>query len=162
MTPTLILMTYGLAALLIGLVAGVFLAFSDFIMRSLAAVSTQAGVEAMQQINRKVFGSVFLAWLLGMAPVSAGLAGYAWLWIDGPAAGWFIGGGVIFVLGVLGVTMLGNVPMNNRLDTMAPAGAETAEYWSIYATFWTQWNHVRTAASIASAAAFMIGCVLYA
>lgn len=162
MPVSVTLFTYGTSALIVGLIAGVFLAFSDFVMRSLSAATPVAGIEAMQLINRKVFSSVFLVWLLGMAPASVVLAAYAWAFVDGPAQGWFIAGGAIYVVGVFLVTMLGNVPMNRRLDAMVPQGPATQVYWTTYATFWTLWNHVRTAASAAAAACFMIGCVLYA
>lgn len=161
MSDTIILFTYGTAGLLMALVAGVFLAFSDFVMRSLAAARPAAGVEAMQLINRKVYASVFLVWLLGLAPVATALALYAGLAIDGPARGWFIAGGALYVLGTFLVTMLGNVPMNRRLDTMVPQGPATHVYWSTYATVWTWWNHIRTVAAALAAAAFLIGCILY-
>ena len=44
--------------------AGVFLAFSDFIMRSLARTSGTGGIEAMQIINREVFRWVFMTLFL--------------------------------------------------------------------------------------------------
>jgi len=48
------------------ILAGVFLAFSDFIMRSLAQTSGTGGIEAMQVINREVFRWVFMALFLGL------------------------------------------------------------------------------------------------
>ena len=99
MPAEIILFVYGLSGLLLALIAGVFLAFSDFVMRSLRAATPSAGIEAMQLINRKVYSSVFLVWLLGMAPVSAALAFYAWGFVEGLAQDWFIAGGVIYVLG---------------------------------------------------------------
>jgi hypothetical protein len=59
-------------AFAMALVAGVFMAFSDFVMRSLRVAAPGAGIEAMQQINREVYGSVFLVGLLGLVPVSLG------------------------------------------------------------------------------------------
>jgi uncharacterized membrane protein len=162
MTPTLTLIAYAAAALILALVAGVFLAFSDFIMRSLRAATPAAGIESMQLINRKVYGSAFLVGLLGMAPATAALAAYAWAHIDGPARDWFITGGAIYVIGTFLVTMLGNVPMNRRLDVMATTGPDTAHYWKTYATVWTLWNHVRTAASVAAAGCFLMGCLVLA
>ncbi len=162
MTSDVTLFVYGLTGLLMALVAGVFLAFSDFVMRSLSAASPRAGVEAMQLINRKVYSSVFLVWLLGLAPVSAILSAYAWAFVSGPAQIWFVAGGALYFLGTFMVTILCNVPMNNRLDGMATDGAATQAYWTSYATAWTMWNHVRTAASALAAASFMIGCILYA
>ena len=64
------------AILAYALVAGVFLAFSDFLMRSLAQTGGVGGVEAMQIINREVFRWVFMTLFLGMTAVSLGVAGY--------------------------------------------------------------------------------------
>ncbi len=156
------LFAYGLSGLLMALVAGVFLAFSDFVMRSLSDASPRAGIESMQLINRKVYSSVVLVWLLGLVPVSAILSAYAWAFVQGPAQAWFVAGGVFYFVGTFMVTMLGNVPMNRRLDTMATDVAATQIYWISYATFWTMWNHVRTVASALAAGSFLIGCLLYA
>ncbi|MCR9136788.1 MAG: hypothetical protein NXI27_12375 [Alphaproteobacteria bacterium] len=60
-------------------VGGVFLAFSDFLMRSLAMTGGHGGVEAMQLINREVFRWVFMALFLGSAVVSVVLTAYAHL-----------------------------------------------------------------------------------
>ena len=69
----MLLLATQLAVIATGLVAGVFLTFSDFVMRSLAASEAIAGAEAMQEINRKVYGSIFLTLFLGMTAGSAGL-----------------------------------------------------------------------------------------
>ncbi|SFN57933.1 Uncharacterized membrane protein [Roseovarius lutimaris] len=162
MTHMVEVTVFASAALVMALVAGVFLAFSDFVMRSLRVATLTTGVEAMQQINRKVYGSVFLVGLLGLAPVSLGLAGYGVMSMSGPAAGWIIVGGLIYFAGTFLVTMLGNVPMNQRLDHMVLSAPETRDYWQVYARDWTRWNHLRTAASAIGSACLLIGLVLYA
>jgi uncharacterized membrane protein len=53
-----------------GLVSGVFLTFSDFVMRSSGGAKVAAGVEVMQIINREVFRTVFMFLLLGMSALS--------------------------------------------------------------------------------------------
>ena len=82
---TLILFLLQVSILAYALVAGAFLAFSDFIMRSLAITSGSGGVEAMQAINREVFRWIFMTLFLGMAAGSVALAVYAWIVVDGPA-----------------------------------------------------------------------------
>ncbi|WP_078569715.1 hypothetical protein [Thioclava sp. F36-7] len=62
------------ATLATGLVAGVFLTFSDFVMRALGRAELAAGIEAMQMINREVYRSLFATLLLGLAFVSILLA----------------------------------------------------------------------------------------
>lgn len=162
MTHMIEVTIFASAALVMALVAGVFMAFSDFVMRSLRGATPGTGIEAMQMINREVYGSVFLVGLLGLAPVSLGLAGYGVISMSGPAAGWIIAGGLIYFGGTILVTMLGNVPMNKRLDLMVMTAPETASYWEVYARRWTRWNHLRTVASAIGAACLLIGAVLYA
>ena len=77
MSTTLFILLALFSILAYALVAGVFLAFSDFIMRSLALTGGTGGVEAMQVINREVFRWVFMTLFLGMAGVSIVVAGYA-------------------------------------------------------------------------------------
>lgn len=160
MPTELFVLICGVAVVLSSVVAGVFMAFSDFVMKSLAAATPAAGIESMQIINRKVYGSVFLFLLLGMAPVSLGIPIYAIFAVSGPASGWLIAGGTIYVTGVFIVTIARNVPMNKRLDAMDFNSPGTASYWTTYAASWTRWNHVRSAASAGSAICYLLGCML--
>lgn len=146
-------------ALSSALVAGVFQSFSDFVMRALIAAAPSAGIESMQMINRTVFGSVFLVMLLGLAPASSILGVYAYLYWLGPGARWILAGGAVYIVSVFLVTMLGNVPMNNRLDRMDTASADAADYWRQYGIVWTRWNHVRTLGALAAAICFLAAAV---
>lgn len=138
----------GLACALVG---GVFQSFSDFVMRGLNAAQPAGGIDVMQQINRTVFRSVFLVLMLGLAPVLLGFAIYAGVSLPASMRLWIIAGAVIYLASVFLVTMLGNVPMNNRLDGMAYGHADTVAYWRTYGEVWTNWNHFRTIGSIAAA-----------
>jgi len=93
------------AALAYGLVAGVFLTFSDFIMRSLRTVAPAAGMAAMQAINRKVYGSLFLMMFMALAAVSVALAGNAVIFATGPAVAWIVGGGAVYLIGAVPLTI---------------------------------------------------------
>lgn len=145
-----------------GLVAGVFLTFSDFVMRSLSAVTPANGITAMQAINRKVYGSVFLALFIGLAAVSIALAVGAVVLAIGPARPWIAAGGATYLVGVFLVTVVFNVPMNKRLDAMDPASESAVTYWTEYLTTWTRWNHVRTAASTGATLLLIVGVLLLA
>lgn len=152
-------LTAGLAS---ALVAGVFQSFSDFVMRSLVAARPAAGAEAMQQINRKVFRSAFIAMLLGLAPVSLAFAAYAWTALDGVPARFLIVGAALYLSTVIGVTVAGNVPMNERLDRLDVSGPEGERYWRIYGVAWTRLNHVRTLGALAAALCFLLAALALA
>ena len=140
------------------LVAGVFLAFSDFIMRSLAITSGSGGVEAMQAINREVFRWIFMTLFLGMAAGSVAIAVYSWFVIDGPAGTLLFAAALVYLIGCFGVTIFFNVPMNEALADMSSQSEAAREYWhQTYIPRWTFWNSIRTTASAVSAGLLLLG-----
>lgn len=60
--------------------------------------------------------------------------------------------GLLYVVGTFLVTMAFNVPRNERLARLNAESPEATAYWPVYVREWSVWNHVRTAAAIASAA----------
>jgi uncharacterized membrane protein len=147
-----------LAGLLMALVAGVFLAFSDFVMRGLAQAGTP-GAAGMVGLNRTVYRSGFIALLIGLAPGSLALAALALWQLDGAARLAVAAGAAAYFLGVMAVTGLGNVPLNTRLD--AEMGQGRAEIlWPAYVRDWTRLNHLRTVAAIVAASAWLLAGVL--
>ena len=140
------------------LVGGVFLAFSDFIMRSLALTGGNGGVEAMQVINREVFRWVFMALFLGMAAVSLLIAIYSGIFIGGGPGTLMMVASLVYFIGCFGVTVFFNVPMNEALAGMDFSQDATRDYWTdIYLPRWTFWNTIRTLACGISAALLLFG-----
>lgn len=147
-----------LSILAYALVAGVFLAFSDFIMRSLSLTGGTGGVEAMQVINREVFRWVFMALFLGMAAVSLAIAGYGVANLSHPAGALILAAGLVYLIGCFGVTVVFNVPLNEALAGMNLSEDATRAYWTgTYLPRWTFWNTVRTLACGLSAALLLFG-----
>ena len=147
-------------ALISALVGGVFQSCSDFVMRGLGRAEGDAGMLAMQQINVTVMRSLFLTSFFLLVP---GLAAAAWAASAQSSAifHWVLGAGIVYVVGVVLVTVLGNVPMNNRLDQLISEGEreKAAEYWQLYLVRWTRWNHIRTAGCAATAALLLVAAV---
>lgn len=139
-----------------GLVAGIFLAFSTFVMQGLARLPPQQSVAAMQAINITAITPVFMTVLFGTGLVGAYL-GFGILWNGfGPGASLILLGAICYVLGVIGVTMVCNVPLNNALDRFALSQPDLAQHWQAYYGPWMWWNHVRSAAATLSALFFIL------
>jgi uncharacterized membrane protein len=134
-----------------GLVAGVFFAFSTFVMKALARLSAAQGIAAMQSINVAVITPLFMAAFLGTAAACALLAVSSLLSWRKPGAGYLLAGSLLYLIGVFLVTIVFNVPRNNALAAVDPASADGAGLWAGYLSSWTAWNHVRTAAALAAA-----------
>jgi uncharacterized membrane protein len=143
-----------------GLVAGVFFAFSSFVMASLKRLPAADGIAAMQYMIIVAVTPVFMGALFGTAAACLGLMVWAVIsWGEGPAT-LVLAGCVLYLVGTIGVTMARNVPLNNRLARLHPQGADARAYWAKYVTRWTAWNHVRTSAALAAAALLTVAlCV---
>ena len=142
------------------LVAGVFQSFSDFVMQGLVRAAPAGGIESMQQLNRTVFKSFFLATFLLLVPASIGFAGFAWFSMDGLVQRLIIVAAVVYVPLVFLVTMFGNVPLNERLDKMDHTSDEASDFWQTYGRVWTRWNTLRTIGSIVTAGCYLLAAVL--
>ncbi|USX48555.1 DUF1772 domain-containing protein [Lentzea sp. HUAS12] len=123
-----------------GLMAGVFFAFSVAVMPGLADLTPADARAAMRRINARIQNPVFLLLFLGTAVV-CGIEVFQGR----------ITGGLLYVLGCFVLTMVVNVPMNNRLERTDDA------YWPDYLRRWTLWNHVRAIACTASTVTLLLG-----
>lgn len=138
-----------------GLLAGLYFAFSAFIMTALGRIDQAAGIAAMNAINKVIVQSLFMPVFWGSTLASLALAALALFRWDEPGGAMLLAGGVLYVVGMFVVTAAFNVPLNNALMAVAPASSEAATLWARYLTDWTWWNHVRTVASTAAFALFV-------
>jgi uncharacterized membrane protein len=135
-----------------GVVAGVFFAFSTFVMPALRRVSPQAGSAAMQSINRQAPASpVFMVALVGVAGACTVLGVVAVVrW--GTASATLALIGAVLALAPLAVTVAYHVPHNDAFNLLDPTGPGIAGSWRAYLAGWVPWNHVRTVTGVAGAA----------
>lgn len=145
------------AALGSALIAGTFFIFSAAIMSALGRLSAAEGLRAMQSINLVILNPVFLGVFLGTAVVSAALLILGLFRLGQPGWSFLFAGAALYLIGSIFVTMFFNVPMNNALEAAQAGTAEGDAVWQNYLRNWTYWNHVRTIASLASTALFILG-----
>lgn len=140
-----------LTALGCGLVAGVFFAFSTFVMNALARLQPKEGIAAMQSINITAINPLFMLALFGTAVACIFLAVSSVLKWHQPGAAYLLVGSLLYLIGTVLVTIAFNVPLNDALAIAKPDSTEGANLWAKYLTNWTFWNHVRTIAALAAA-----------
>ncbi len=139
-----------------GLIAGVFYAFSTFVMQALAQLAPYVGIAAMQSINIVVINPWFLGVLFGTAVASLILMGCSVSAWRTPRSICLISGGMLYLIGTILVTIYCNVPRNDALAAVDPASSEGARLWADYVVSWTNWNHVRGAAALMAGALFTV------
>jgi uncharacterized membrane protein len=141
-----------LAALTVGLMAGIFAAFALSVMRGLARTSDGTFVEVMRRINVEIMNPWFLFCFLGGAVFTLlalffSVRGYATGDPRRDAIGWMIAAFVLYGLSVA-VTVLVNTPLNGALAASDPA--EPAAARAPFEKRWVQFNAVRTVTAVAS------------
>ncbi len=141
-----------LAALGCGLIAGVFFAFSAFVMKALERLTAAEGITAMQSINLAVVNPLFLSVFLGTAALCVLGVVSAFLRWQEPDALYLLVGSILYLAGSFLVTAVFNVPKNNRLAEVRPTDPQSAGLWADYLRTWTAWNHFRAIAALAATA----------
>jgi uncharacterized membrane protein len=144
------------AAIGCGLIAGVFFAFSTFVMPALARLQPDRGIAAMQSINITAINPLFMLALLGTTVACLFIVISALLGWHQSGTIYLSIGSLLYLVGTMLVTMLGNVPLNYALAIVDPNSTEGTTLWSKYLTNWTFWNHVRTLAALAASETFII------
>lgn len=142
------------SVVLLGLSAGVFYAFSSFIMSGLARASDDAAGAGMTGINETALLPAFMSVFFGalLVPAATGI----WGLVSGRDGGaWVLAAAAVYLVGTFGVTMALNVPLNNRLL----AAHDKAAGWRAYWRPWTAWNHLRTLAGVVATALAAVGLV---
>src|SRR5688500_18814468 len=112
-----------------GLFAGVFFAFSAFVMKALTRLPRAQGMAAMQAINVAVLTWWFLAAFFGTAAACLLLAAASLLMWHGPDAICRLLGSALYLVGTILVTIAFNVPRNDALAAVEPDGAAGAARW---------------------------------
>lgn len=155
MAETLFVVAFA-AAVLSGVMGGIFYAFSSAVMPAFGRISAPNGITAMQAINVAVINPVFMLAFLGPAFLSALLLVATILGMGDLRTGWTVTGSLLYLVGCIAITGAFNIPRNNALERVSPESHDGATYWSRYLAEWTAWNHVRTVACLAAMACFIL------
>ncbi len=158
LSPTVVLTS--LAAIVSAAAAGMMYVFSTFVMRGLDRTGPVSAITAMRGINVAANSNgAFLLAFFGAALLSIAVGVVAVIQIGSPGSRWLLAGAAFGVLGAI-ITIVFNVPLNNHLDTVDPAGlsvAGAAREWQEYLSTWSAWNHARTITAVVAAVLMLVG-----
>lgn len=144
------------AVLLTGLVAGLFYSYACSITNGLGKLSDRSYILAFQSVNKAILNPWFFAPFLGsliILPVSAWLSYKA----DSNTVFWLLlAATMVYSIGVFGVTIFGNVPLNNLLEHFDEHRATDQAFTSLRENFEDPWNHLHVTRTVASVLSFLL------
>jgi len=148
---------YWFSALGCGLIAGVFYAFSSFVMPALSRLPAAQGVQVMHEINRMAVTKPFLVVFVGTALSCLLLALVSALDLGNAPARWRLVASASYLVGTFLLTIAYHVPRNEALDRVSPASLEAAARWASYLAEWVPGNHVRAGAALLGLIGLIVG-----
>lgn len=156
MTTVFLLIT----AVLTALIAGLFYAYSCSVVLGLGKLSDTEYLKSMQSINREILNPVFFMSFMGTAillPVTTFL-----LRGDQPSFIFLLLASAAYLTRVFGVTVVGNVPLNDMLDKFDISASTADAVKQMRTSFENRWNllnNVRTVFSVISIALVVCACI---
>lgn len=156
MEPSTKIVTLFAAILLTGLSAGFFYAWEVSVIPGTKQISDKSYLEAMQSINRAVLNPAFLAIFIGSLLLLIAntymqyrAAANFSFWLMVVATFTYLGG-------TFGVTISGNVPMNEMLDAMNLADIDTARQSDIRRSYEEKWNQLHSIRTVFAVLSFVL------
>jgi len=159
MSTTILVLT----ATATGLISGLFYSYSCSVNPGLGNLPDANYIAAMQSINKAIINPFFMMSFLGtlvLLPLSTYYSYNASMMLRFYL---LLAATILYAAGVFGVTMLGNVPLNDALEKVNLQAASPAEVRAYRISFEGPWNYLHRIRSLASSGTLILvvlACVL--
>lgn len=134
-----------------GLVGGLLYGWTVSVLPGLRRITDTNYVSTMQSINRQIINPLFTIPYIIAPAILAVAAVVHFRAGQNRRAGLLASASVTYLVGVIGVTFGGNIPLNNTLDAfdLGSSGANAiTSVRSHYEGRWNSWHYARTVASV--------------
>ena len=109
------------AIISVGMMSGLYWAFTIAVMPGLAESDDRTFVAVMQAINRRIQNVWFLPVFLGSVVLPVATAVTLFVSNDSEATPWGVAGGLLAILPLV-ITVRGNIPLNTALESAGDGG----------------------------------------
>lgn len=152
-TETIILAT---AILLTGLMAGIFFTWSNAVKPGIGKLSDLEYLRALQSMNGVILNKAFIGIFLG-ALIAVTLVPIAHFKLFPDNIFWiFVIALATYCIGVFGVTVLGNIPLNELLDKTNLESITVEEIKALRTSIEDNWNNLNLIRSFSSGITFVL------
>ena len=151
-----------ITTLFAGLIAGLFYSWSISVTPGLAKLGDENYLSSFQSMNRAIINPVFLIVFMGLAILLILLSYFSYN-SPTPVQFWYIlSAAVLYLVGVMLVTFLGNIPLNNSLEALQINSMNVEQMASFRLGFESKWNTLNTIRTICSSLSFLslvVACI---
>jgi uncharacterized membrane protein len=145
-----------LAILLTGLMAGIFFTWSNAVKPGIGKLSDIEYLRALQSMNRVILNNAFKIIFLG-AIIAVALVPVFYFNLYPRNIFWlFVFTFIIYWIGVFGVTVSGNIPLNEILDKTNLESITSEEIKALRKNIEVKWNNFNLIRCISSGITFIL------
>lgn len=152
-----------ISIVLTGLTAGLCFTWTNAITPGIGQLDDLGFLLSFQQMNRAIINPIFLIIFFGPFISNSYVAFLKYQHQE--ASFWiFLAASLTFTIGVVFITILKNVPLNEVLDKTNLADASLEELKMLRKRFenpWKQWHFIRTISSTTSFVLLLVGSLYY-
>lgn len=144
---------------MVGLIAGLLYGYDCSIIKGFRNLTDREYLGAFQSINRAILNPYFFLSFMGSLLV---LPVVTWLSYKAATPISFyllLAATVVYVIGVFGVTMFGNVPLNNQLDQFDLANTSPDGLRAMRQKFEINWNKFHAIRTYAAMLSFLLAII---
>jgi uncharacterized membrane protein len=152
-TETIIL---ALAILFTGLMTGIFFTWSNAVKPGIGKLSDLEYLKALQSMNRVILNNTFKIIFVGAIITTALLPAFYFNLYPNIVFWIFILILFIYWIGAFGVTVIGNIPLNELLDKTSLDSISFEEGKVLRTSIEVKWNNLNLIRSISSGVSFVL------
>jgi uncharacterized membrane protein len=145
------------AIILTGLSAGLFYSWSVSVIPGTRKIIDITYLESMQSINRAILNPAFYLIFMG-SPLVLALSTFQHF-KSGTIFWILLAATLLYVIGTFGVTIFGNVPLNDALDALDLASLSDIQRSEFRNSYETKWNRLHWIRTVFSVLAFIISLI---
>ena len=136
-----------------GIIAGLFFSWSVSVMPGLKKLGDREFISSMQSMNRAILNPLFFTFFFG-ALILLFISCFS-LYQKSLRLDYYLllGSTLLYLIGVMGITIVGSIPLNNLIESFDLTNASDEAMDEIRSSFeekWTLLNNLRTGSSIAA------------
>lgn len=140
---------------LTGLSAGLFFGWSVSVIPGTQKINDLSYLNAMQSINQEILNPGFFIVFLGSL-IALMLSTYFTYPISTKGFGILLIATLTYMIGTIGVTGMGNVPLNNKLETLKITDLTSKEITEFRQYYELRWNRLHTCRMLFSVLSFIL------
>jgi uncharacterized membrane protein len=136
--------------------AGLFYAWSISVTPGIAKINDGSYLLAFQSMNRAIINPLFAVVFFGMVVLLPVLSYLSFQTSMSNQFWYILAATILYFVGIMGVTIGGNVPLNNALEALQIESMTPEQMDEFRKGFESKWNRLNTIRTISSAITFLL------